>query len=121
MPSSVIIGQGSGIAGGSGGSNASVGLNGAPAPLSSTEIGFLGPGGLEIGGFGTNPLPITGTILANNLSVSPTGSPVPLDATFIGVRDASGNLVGASAANPVRIDPTGTTVQPVSGTITALQ
>jgi hypothetical protein len=37
------------------------------------------------------------------------------------VRDASGNLVGASAANPVRIDPTGTTVQPVSGTITANQ
>lgn len=46
---------------------------------------------------------------------------MPPDATYIGVENASGDLVGASASNPVRIDPTGTTVQPVSGTITALQ
>ena len=119
MPSSIIIGQG-GSGGSSSGSNASVGLNGGPGPTSSTQIGDI-VAGVFTPFSAANPIPITGTILANNLSVGPTGSPVPPDATFIGVRDASGNLVGASAANPVRIDPTGTTVQPVSGTITANQ
>jgi hypothetical protein len=112
----LIIGQGTGGGSSSGGSNASVGLNGGPGPTSSTQIGDV-VAGVFTAFSASNPLPITGTILANNLSVGPTGSPVPPDATYIGVMDASGNLVGASASNPVRIDPTGTTVQPISGTV----
>ena len=120
MPSSVII-SGGGGGGSSSGGNASVGVNGSPAPLSSTEIGFINASGNEVGVSASNPLPITGTITALNASVDPTGVAAPAFATEIGVISAGGNLVGASATNPVRIDPTGTTIQPVSGTITALQ
>lgn len=55
-----------------------------------------------------------------NASVGVTGVAAPASATEIGVIDNGGELQGASASNPVRVDPTGTTVQPVSGTITAL-
>jgi len=34
---------------------------------------------------------------------------------------AGGSAIGGTAANPVRTDPTGTTTQPVSGTVTAAQ
>jgi len=36
------------------------------------------------------------------------------------VSGAAGSVEGGVAANPLRIDPTGTTIQPVSGTITAV-
>jgi hypothetical protein len=39
-------------------------------------------------------------------------------ALHVNLRNASGNEVGTSGA-PVRVDPTGTTAQPVSGTVTA--
>src|SRR5579863_3814709 len=120
MPSSIIIGQGSGTGSGGGGSNASVGLNGGPGPTSSTQIGDV-VAGVFTAFSASNPVPVTGTITANNASVGATGVTAPAFATEIGVIDISGNLVGASATNPVRIDPTGTTVQPVSGTITANQ
>lgn len=41
------------------GSNASVGLNGATAPTSSTEIGFIDGSGNEAGVSASNPLPVT--------------------------------------------------------------
>ena len=50
----------------------------------------------------------------SNPSVGTTGVTAPTSATEIGVIDNSGKLQGASDANPVRVDPTGTTVQPVS-------
>jgi hypothetical protein len=105
------------VGGGGGGSNASVGLNGVLAPTSSTEIGFIGSGGLETPVSAANPLPITGSISATNPSVGVIGATAPSDATLLGVIDASGNLQGNSASNPVRTDPTGTTIQPVSGTV----
>ena len=112
MPGSIIVGQG-----GSGAfSNASVGSNGAPAPGSSTEIGFVVGSNLEPVS-ALNPLPIAGTITATEASVGLIGVTAPLSANLIGVIDSGGKLQGASASNPIRIDPTGTTVQPVSGGI----
>lgn len=82
-------------------SNASVGLNGAAIPTSSTLIG---------GSDGTDLLPLTvttvgpitaldvniaaGAITATNPSVSLTGATVPTSATFIGGKDSSNNLTG---------------------------
>lgn len=119
MPSSLII-SGGGGGGSSSGGNASVGLNGGVGPTSSTQIGDI-VAGVFTAFSPSNPIPISGTITALNASVGPTGVAAPVFATEIGVINAGGNLVGASATNPVRIDPTGTTIQPVSGTITALQ
>jgi hypothetical protein len=58
----------------------------------------------------------------NNASVSATGSAVPASATFMGGSD--GTLLKAvrvATDGTVRIDPTGTTTQPVSGTVTVTQ
>ncbi len=96
--------------------NAAAGPTGSLVPASADYIGF-NVGGNLVGVSAGNPLPITGSISASNPSVGPTGSPVPADATAIGVQDGSGNLQIASSANPVRIDPTGTTIQPVNGTV----
>jgi hypothetical protein len=120
LANAFIIGQGTGTGAAAAASNASVGLNGGTGPTSSTQIGDI-VGGVFTAFSATNPVPITGTILANNSSVGATGVAAPAFATEIGVISAGGLLVGASASNPVRIDPTGTTVQPVSGTITVVQ
>jgi len=95
------------------GGNAAAGLTGSAVPTSADYIGF-NSGGLLVGVSAANPLPISGSISATNPSVGPTGSAVPADATAIGVEDGSGNLQIASSANPVRVDPTGTTTQPIS-------
>lgn len=55
---------------------------------------------------------------STNLTAGRIGITAPLYAGVMGVIDGSGNVQGASATNPVRVDPTGTTVQPVSGVIT---
>lgn len=98
---------------------------------------------------GGTPLPISGTISANNDSVGTNNSAMPTSSTQIGGTDgtnlqaarvfdldsgggtqyvlgvglrksASGGSVElGTATDPIRIDPTGTTTQPVSGTITA--
>ena len=116
MPTSVILGQGGN--GGGSGSNASVGATGGTPPASATELGII-IAGVFTAVSDINPLPISGTILASNPSVGLTGAhTAPTSATEIGVIDGSGNLQGASATNPVRIDPTGTTVQPVDGALT---
>ena len=105
------------IAGSFSGGNAAAGPTGSAVPADADYIGFNSGGNL-VGVSSVNPLPISGSISATNPSVSATGSAVPADATAIGVEDGSGNLQIASSANPVRIDPTGTTIQPVSGTLT---
>src|ERR1700674_440396 len=103
----LIIGQGTGGAGGGSSSNASVGLNGGTGPTSSTQIGDVVAGVFTPFGPG-NPIPISGTITASNPSVGLTGATAPTSATEIAVINAGGLLEGASASNPVRIDPTGT-------------
>lgn len=90
-----------------------------------------------------------GTGNFNNASVSTTGSAVPASATYVGFSDGTnlqaprvfdvdtgggtqyvqgvnlrlsaggGSVEFGTASNPIRIDPTGSTIQPVSGTVTA--
>ena len=149
MPSSIIIGQGGGSGGGSG-SNASVGLTGATAPTSATEIGIIVAGNLE-GVSAANPLPVSGagggtqytdetaetagaftiTVVglyngtdvvglrgdaSNNLLIN-VNTALPAGSNLIGQVEVSDgtNIIGTSA-HPIRIDPTGTTVQPISAT-----
>jgi hypothetical protein len=97
------------------GGNAAAGLTGDPVPTSADYIGFNVSGNL-VGVSAANPLPITGSISASNPSVGSTGSTAPTSATEMGVIDNSGNLRGVSSTYPMRIDPTGTTPQPVTGT-----
>lgn len=79
--------------GGGGGSNASVGITGATAPTSATEIGIIDLSGNLQGVSSTNPLPISGSISATNPSVSATGAAVPASATYMGVKNGA-NIVG---------------------------
>ncbi len=60
------------------------------------------------------------SVSATNPSVSLTGSPIPTSAGFIAGTDGT-NLRGIRVASDgtIRVDPTGTTTQPVSGTVTA--
>jgi len=81
-----------------------------------SAIGISGSATLTVGGFpvsSSNPVPISGNITSSSLSVGVIGSPAPTSADFIGVVDGSGNLRGVGASNPIRVDPTGTTSQPV--------
>jgi hypothetical protein len=98
---------------------------------------------------GGTPMPISGTISANNDSVGTNNSAIPTSSTQIGGSDGTnlqaarvfdldsgagsqfvigvglrkassgGSVELGTATDPIRIDPTGTTTQPVSGTITA--
>src|SRR6266851_4465712 len=83
------------VGGGGGGANASVGVTGATAPTSATEIGAIDGAGKLQGVSATNPLPITGSISATNPSVGSTGATAPTSATEIGVVDGTGKLQGA--------------------------
>jgi hypothetical protein len=53
-----------------------------------------------------------------NADITHTASGANHEALDVAIYDASGNQLGLSAS-PVRVDPTGTTTQPVSGTVTA--
>jgi hypothetical protein len=91
------------------------------------------------------PVPITGFITVSELSVGLTGSPIPTSANQIGASDGTnlqvprvfdldtsggtqyslgvnlrlsssgGSVEFGTTSNPIRIDPTGTTTQPVTG------
>lgn len=74
--------------------NPSVGVNGSPAPTSSTEVGFIDGSGNEVGVSAANPLPITGTISATNPSVGTNTNTAPTSSTEIGWIDGSGKLQG---------------------------
>lgn len=97
------------------------------------------------------PIPITGSITATNPSVGTNGSADPGSSTQIGGTDGTnlqpirlfdldsgagaqyvlgvglrksangGSVELGTSSDPIRIDPTGTTIQPVSGTVTANQ
>lgn len=96
-------------------------------------------------------LPISGSITASNSSIGSNGSAIPTSSTQIGVSDGTnlqvprgydldtgggtqynlgvnlrlsssgGSVEFGTNTNPIRIDPTGTTIQPVSGTVAATQ
>lgn len=109
-------------------SNPSVGTNSAAAPSSSTQAGGLvsssapsytagnldplsltTSGLLRVDGSGATQ-PVSGTITANQGTAAALAGAWPVEIT-----DGT-NILGTSA-HPVRIDPTGTTTQPVSGTV----
>lgn len=112
-----VVGSPIEVSGSISATNPSVSATAAAAPAFATEMGIIVAGNL-VGVSAVNPVPVTGTISATNPSVGTTGAAAPTSATEIGVIDGSGNLQGASSSNPVRTDPTGTTIQPVSGTVT---
>lgn len=85
-------------------SNASIGSNGAAIPTSSTQIGGSDGTNLQaLRVFDTDTGAGTQYLLGINLRLSASG----------------GSVEFGTATNPIRIDPTGTTTQPVSGTVTA--
>lgn len=55
-----------------------------------------------------------------NADITHTASGLNHEALDVALYDASGNQLGTSGS-PVRVDPTGTTTQPISGTLTANQ
>ncbi len=97
------------------------------------------------------PIPISGNITASNASVSDNDLAIPLFSNLIGGSDGTnlrslrvfdvdsgagtqwvlgvglrkaaggGSVEFGTSSDPIRIDPTGTTTQPVSGTVTANQ
>jgi hypothetical protein len=82
-------------------SNLSVGLNGSPIPTSSTQNG--GSDGANLQAFRVFDLD-TGGGTEYNQGIS------------IRLPGAGGSVAGGTSANPIRIDPTGTTTQPISAT-----
>ncbi len=84
--------------------NPSVGTNNAAAPGSSTQVG---------GTDGTN-------LQSAHVFDADTGGGTEYVLGAILRKSASGGSVEAgTASDPIRVDPTGTTIQPVSGTVTA--
>lgn len=97
------------------------------------------------------PIPISGSITADNASVGTNDAAIPTSSTLIAGSDGTnlrslrvfdidtgggqqwvlgvglrksaggGSVEAGTASDPIRIDPTGTTTQPVSGTVTANQ
>lgn len=87
-------------------SNASIGTNDTAAPTSSTQIG--GTDGTDLHAAKIFDLD-TGAGTDYNLGVS------------IRLPNSGGSVAGGTATNPIRIDPTGSTSQPVTGTVTVTQ
>jgi hypothetical protein len=110
--------------------NPSVGTDGSTAPTSSTQVGGPdGSGNLRpttvknadpaTSDYGLVVRPVNQTA-ANLLATVTQGAPNTLaNAWPVELTDGT-NVLGTSS-HPVRVDPTGTTTQPVSGTVTANQ
>lgn len=85
-------------------SNPSVGTNGSAIPTSSTQVA---------GSDGTN-------LQVARVFDLDTGGGTEYDlGVSIRLPGSGGSVAGGTSTNPVRVDPTGTTTQPVSGTVTA--
>lgn len=85
-------------------SNASIGINGAAIPTSSTQTG---------GTDGTNLQPF------RVFDVDTGAGTQYVQGVSLRLSSSGGSVEFGTATNPIRIDPTGTTTQPVSGTVTA--
>lgn len=100
---------------------------------------------------GGQSLPVSGTVTATSAADGTVGSATPSSANLAGATDGTniqalkvfdldtgagvdyglgisirlpasgGSVAGGTATNPLRMDPTGTTTQPVSGTVTVTQ
>lgn len=96
------------------------------------EIGTSGAP-VRVDPTGTTPQPVSGTVtvtLSGSTNAGATAKLLDLDtgggtdnvaAFAIALPKSGGAVAGGTSADPIRTDPTGTTVQPVSGTITANQ
>lgn len=79
--------------------NPSVGVNASPTPTSSTQVGISDGTNLQAArGFDLD----TGAGTEYNIGIS------------IRIPGSGGSVAGGTATNPLRIDPTGTTTQPIS-------
>jgi hypothetical protein len=130
---------------GGSGSNASVGANGAVAPTSSTEVGFIDGSGNLQGVSPTNPLPVSiqsepGApfhVIVDS-SALPTGAATSANQTNGNQTtqiNGGGNTAVVTASNALKVDGSAVTqpvsgsvsvsnfpaTQPVSGTVTANQ
>lgn len=85
-------------------SNASIGVNGAAIPTSSTQTG---------GTDGTNLQPF------RVFDLDTGGGTQYVQGINLRLSSSGGSVEFGTATNPIRIDPIGTTTQPVSGTVTA--
>lgn len=101
--------------GGGSSSNASVGQNGAVAPTSSTEIGFIDGAGNEQGVSSANPLPtvVLASVLPTGASTSSLQASGNSQLTTIASNQTNGTQVVAVNNFPA--------TQPVSGTVTVVQ
>lgn len=115
------------IAAGSG-ANAAAGATGAAVPASADYQG-INVGGTLRGQTGVNPAgvvyaaqtdlaSIAGTTVAT-LDFDTGAGTQAMPILGIALPASGGAVAGGTSTNPVRTDPTGTTTQPVSGTITA--
>jgi hypothetical protein len=84
--------------------NASIGLNGSAIPTSSTQTG---------GTDGTNLQPF------RVFDVDSGAGTQYVQGVSLRLSASGGSVEFGTATNPIRIDPTGSTTQPVSGTVTA--
>lgn len=85
-----------------GGSNGSVGTVGVAAPTEATEVGFVdGAGDLA-------------ALALDNLDYDSGAGSQAISVIGIALPGAGGPVAGGTATNPIRIDPTGSTTQPVS-------
>lgn len=87
-----------------GGTSAATGTNNAAAPTSSTQMG---------GSDGTN------LQAARVFDLDSSGGTQYILGVALRKPGLSGSVEAGTASDPIRTDPTGTTIQPVSGTITA--
>lgn len=94
-----------------------------------TEIG-IAAAPLRVDPTGTTPQPVSGTVTATLSGTTNAGATAKIIngnpsgtenvvAFAIALPKSGGAVVGGTAADPVRVDPTGATTQPVSGTVTS--
>jgi hypothetical protein len=100
--------------------------------VAGTEIGTASAP-IRIDPTGTTPQPVSGTVTATLSATTnagaaaklldlDTGAGVDNVAAFaIALPKSGGAVAGGTSADPIRVDPTGTTTQPISGTVTANQ
>lgn len=90
--------------------NSAAGPTGAPVPADADYIGFNLAGNL-VGVSAANPLPVSVTAIVSDTVNQGTQGTI---ASSWYVEITNGTTVLGTPTNPIRIDPTGTTVQPVS-------
>lgn len=103
------------VSGGGSSGNSAAGPTGSAVPADADYVGFNSGGNL-VGVSSSNPLPVAITSIVPD-TVNQGNQGTAAEGWFVELTD--GTNVLATPSHPVRIDPTGTTVQPINGTVTA--